>query len=497
MTAYLEREGILRFRDVVAQRLGLYFDDTRLDHLTDVLRQRLGAHGVSDLEPYLRQLRMGGREELRVLAELLTVGETYFFRYRDHFKAFAEIVLPRRLAAASARRQLRVLSAGSASGEEAYTLAILLRENVDLTSWDVKIVGIDVNPRAIEKASRGVYAAWSLRETPPDVRERYFHASGQHFRLDSSVRSMVTFEERNVVLDDPSFWRAEEFDVVFCRNVTMYFTPEIKREVVARISRSLAHGGFLFMGHAETLRGISQDFHLHHTDDTFYYERRDGSPPTLETASPTRLSSAPASLPPEPSVATWATEIERASHRIAELAERSAEHASEPAWDLQPAVEMLRQERFSEAMDLLHALPPASRDDVNTQLLRAVLLTNSGQLTAAELVCEQILTMDDLNAGAHYLMALCREHAGDATAAGEHDRAAIYLDSNFAMPHLHLGLIALRAGDRLRAKGELTQALLLLDREEGSRILLFGGGFSRDALAGMCRAQLRRCGDEP
>jgi chemotaxis protein methyltransferase CheR len=148
-------------------------------------------------------------------------------------------------------------------------------------------------------------------------------------------------------------------------------------------------------------------------------------------------------------------------------------------------------------MDLLQALPSSSRSDPDAQLLRAALLTNSGKLEDAEGVCAQILEADELSAGAHYLMALCREHAGDRAASLEHDQAAIYLDAEFAMPHLHIGLLSRRAGDRDRARAELGRALSLLTREDASRILLFGGGFSREALVALCRAELRASETNP
>jgi chemotaxis protein methyltransferase CheR len=142
-------------------------------------------------------------------------------------------------------------------------------------------------------------------------------------------------------------------------------------------------------------------------------------------------------------------------------------------------------------MDAFHALPASSRSDPDAQLLHAALLTNSGKLDEAQAVCTGILGTDEMSAGAHYLMALCREHAGDRRAALDHDQAAIYLDPEFAMPHLHVGLLARRSHDRDQARAELRRALALLAREDASRILLFGGGFSRDALVALCRSELR------
>jgi chemotaxis protein methyltransferase CheR len=121
-------------------------------------------------------------------------------------------------------------------------------------------------------------------------------------------------------------------------------------------------------------------------------------------------------------------------------------------------------------------------------------LANAGKLAEAEAACGALLKRDEFNAGAHYVMALCREHAGDWRAAGGHDQTAIYLDPSFAMPHLHMGLLARRADDLVAARRELYQATLLLEREDASRILLFGGGFSRAALIELCQRELKACG---
>jgi chemotaxis protein methyltransferase CheR len=283
----------------------------------------------------------------------------------------------------------------------------------------------------------------------------------------------------------------------------MYFTPETARAVVARISRALVPGGYLFLGHAETLRGLSHDFHLRHTHGTFYYQRRDEH---LEAEAP------PVSLEAGWSTAgaiaedagggsdSWIDNIRRASERIQTLAtggtpsgdDAVAPRARPPldAPDLTPVMESLAHERFAEALGLLHALPTDPAGDPDSLLLRAALLTHSGQLDAAERACTELLALDELNAGAHYLLALCRESLGDRAAAIDHDQVAVYLDPAFAMPRLHMGLLARRSGQREVARRELGLALPLLQREDPSRLLLFGGGFNRDALTALCRAEL-------
>jgi chemotaxis protein methyltransferase CheR len=148
--------------------------------------------------------------------------------------------------------------------------------------------------------------------------------------------------------------------------------------------------------------------------------------------------------------------------------------------------EAVRQERFADALKRIDLLPEDAQEEPDVLLLRAVLLTNHGRLSESEEVCRRLLALDEHNAGAHYLLALCSEHDGEANRAIEHGLTAIYLDPGFAMPHLHLGILAKRSGDIVTAQRELEQALILLTNENPSRILLYGGGFSRDAVFTPC-----------
>jgi chemotaxis protein methyltransferase CheR len=518
MTAILSHADVEQFCSLVAQRMGLNFDDSKHDFVEDVLRRRMESVRCPHFSSY-SQFITSSPEELLAVAEQLTVCETYFFRYWEHFRAFAEVVVPNRVRERERYRNLRILSAGCASGEEAYSLAILIRDELpELASWNITIHGIDINQLSLAKAAQAKYSTWSLRDTPAHFRLKYFRNEGRDLVLDATTRSMVTFEKRNLVDEDPLLWQRDAFDVVFCRNVTMYFTMEAARSAIERIARSLTSGGFLFLGHAETLRGISPDFQLRHTHETFYYQRRDpsevrGSEALVQASSANGSLHAriPALIEPSDS---WFDIIRRASERITNLTNgESSQAAGAPkdpgvqppkpaawpvaAWDRALTIELLRKEKFAEAIELLLALPQEAKADPDVQLLLGVLLTNKGNLPEAERVCRSLLKLDDLNTGAHYLMALCRDHAGDRSAAVEHDQTAIYLDSLFAMPHLHLGLLAKRSADVEMARRELGQALTLLTREDASRILLFGGGFTREALSEFCRTELRACGGNP
>jgi len=313
----------------------------------------------------------------------------------------------------------------------------------------------------------------------------------------------------------------------------MYFTAEGARAVARRLARALVPGGYLFLGHAETLRGLSNDFHLCHTHGTFYYQRKerlavesagtDANPASTDRSgffsgpfsapTPARpkvsrpVADALVVPPSGPWAVEWMETIRSSSERIATLAaaaplpldSRTSPENREldgevKRPDLREAVALVAQEQYREALELLRQLPDDAASDPEALLLSAVVLTHRGNLAEAEAACARILQTDELNASAHYLLALCRESAGDRRAALDHDQTAAYLDPTFAMPHLHAGMLARRQEDHETARRELGQALPLLLREEAPRLSLFGGGFTRQALVTLCRAELAAAG---
>lgn len=497
MNSAISRHDLARFRAVIAARIGLQFDDAKLGFLGEVLKRRLNHFGRSG-GVYLDDLEQRpSASEVSNLASELTVCETYFFRNVEQFRALAEVALPERVRAHGTQATLRLLSAGCASGEEAYSIAIVAREAVADPAWDILVHGVDINPVALAKARAARYSPWALRDTPLNQQRKWFQPDGREMRLDEAVRQAVKIGAGNLVRDDPDLWPVAGYDVIFCRNVLMYFAPEQIRLAVERIARSLMPGGFLFLGHAETLRGVSDAFHLRHTHGTFYYQRKKDDEYATRRVAGFEISVESPRAPLAAFDETWIETIRSATERVTALVPVAPTgSASKPksAWDPGPTLDLLHKERFTDALENLRGRLLESEHDPDSLLLEAALLVQTGQLAAAEIACQRLIATDELNAGAHYLLALCREHVGDPGGAGEYDRVAVYLDPAFAMPRLHLGFLARRAGDPETAQRELGHALILLKREDASRIMLFGGGFSRQALMALCESVHKECG---
>ncbi|AGL18469.1 protein-glutamate O-methyltransferase CheR [Actinoplanes sp. N902-109] len=457
-----------RFRAVLSERLGWVFDDNDAAQLGGVLARRAETAKLNR-SVYLSRLARGDWDtEMSALAAELTINETYFFRHGEQFQALTEVVLPERVRARANQRVLRMLSVGCSSGEEAYTLAIVAREVQPDPDWIVAVLGLDASPAMIQRAGTARFSAWSLRETPDAVRQRWFRPVDGLYELAAGIRSAVQFQQYNVATANPALWAPDQYDVVFCRNLLMYLTPDLRAGLIERMTRSLAAGGYLFLGHTDSLGSRPEGLEPVHSHRTFYYRR--GGPvapaPRTEPADVVRP------VPPRP-------------------VEAPAPPAPPPAYDR--AFALLHDERFAEALTALErglgAAPPPRE-----LLLHGVLLAQAGRLADAEAVGRRLLDADGLNADAHHQLGVCLEGGGGTDGAISHYRLAAYLDPEFAMPRLRLGLLARRRGENRMAGAELERALGLLRQEREDRLVLFGGGFGRIALTTLCRAELDACG---
>jgi chemotaxis protein methyltransferase CheR len=264
----LSEEEFRLLRDFIHERFGLYFEDNQQASLRSRLVGRLASLDLMSFEDYYHYLRFGPQraEELERMVSHLTNNETYFYRESPQLQVFAEHVLrsikERKVASGGSGgpRTLRILSAGCSTGEEAHTLAMLVYDSGQFFwNWDVQVVGVDVDHQALEKARRGVYFPHSFRSLSPAQLERHFVRQGAGASVKDTIRRMVTLRHGNLV-EPASFDGLAPLDVIFCRNVLIYFSDAMILKVVRIFHDLLAPGGHLFLGHAESLSRISDLF---------------------------------------------------------------------------------------------------------------------------------------------------------------------------------------------------------------------------------------------
>ena len=223
--------------------------------LTPIARKR-GLQGLDDL---LRQLPTGGEALQREVTEAMTTNESFFFRDIKPFDQFKALVLPQLLKNRAAKKSIRIWSAACSSGQEAYSLAMILREEgAKLAGWKIEIVGTDISHEMLDKAKAGVYSQFEVqRGLPVQLMVKYFKKNNESWQLDESIRNMVQFREFNLLGDLKPLGT---FDVVFCRNVLIYFDQPTKGKVLDNISKIIPEDGILYLGGAETVLGISERF---------------------------------------------------------------------------------------------------------------------------------------------------------------------------------------------------------------------------------------------
>lgn len=267
-------------RAFIYEQCGIFIPDNRQYLMENRLSNRIRALNLSGFGDYYHYLRYDAAREAEVqkLFEVITTNETSFFRNPPQIKVFEEKILPQVLAKqrAAGRRRLRIWSAGCSTGEEPYTLAICVHRVLgnELRLWDVKITANDLSRRVVDVARQGVYSSYALRTTPTDVVREYFAPEERVYRIRSHVAKLVSFDAINL-RDRAQLRRVERSEIVFCRNVLIYFDEDMKRRVISAFYDNLCTGGYLFIGHSESLHNISRAFKPEHHPGAIIYKRLD------------------------------------------------------------------------------------------------------------------------------------------------------------------------------------------------------------------------------
>jgi chemotaxis protein methyltransferase CheR len=511
----LSIEEFRRFRDLIHRHSGIYLEESKLDSLRISLVTRATRLGYSTLNEYYDAM---GRDdhEFNELLNLVTINETSFFRFPAQFDALRDSVVPEIMAGKEpGSRDLRVWSAGCSTGEETYSIAMsLLDTGITASGWKPQVLGTDVSTKALARAKSGVYGKRAMMNVAPDIISRHFERTmSGDYRVNDRVRSLVDFGYQNLIKEPYPLSLMGNWDIIFCRNVTIYFRIESTRRVVRNFFDSLNEGGYLFIGHSETLTSISDDFEAVEVGGVFLYRKK-----------PARLISAGRGVAGAGRTTSGATRVESAASRRrakpdaatperSRSASRSAFARSEPAsvtasagagvseedavLDVGAVLERARKDlkegRPERVVEAASGILEADPNNADAHLLMGYVHADTGDYERALAECHKALAIDPLLPVPRYILGIIYQRQGDFVRAISELKKTVYIDADFALAHLNLANIYKSQRQFDAAAKEYENALKALKKSPEGGWTEFSGGFQADLLARTCERSLIEC----
>jgi chemotaxis protein methyltransferase CheR len=440
----------------ISSHMGLHFPLERWGDLARGLCSAAREFGIEDTETCIQWLMSSplSERQIETLASYLTVGETYFFRDKPGLEAFEQRILPELIESRRMNsRHLKIWSAGCATGEEAYTLAILLNTVIqDPGGWNIDIIGTDINSVFLQTASQGDYGKWSFRGVPDRVKKRYFTAeSGGKLKIDQHIKEMVSFQYLNLAEDSfPAFMNnIHGMDVIFCRNVLLYFNEEQALRVINGLYRSLADGGWLVVAPCDLLHLKSLEIFPVDSENPALF--RKGFP----------------SQPVCPLPATSTTPLKPETRRSPRPETQNPKEPTAGGEHGEALVQYQAGQYDAAADTLMEALSvgsdtePAERK-TKMMILLARVRANQGNFTEALVWCERMIAADQLNPAGYYLRSCILLEEGRTEEAAGAIRQALFLEPDFILGHFVLGNVAVARRDQRKAEQCFRHALHLL-----------------------------------
>jgi chemotaxis protein methyltransferase CheR len=468
-------------RDYLVGKTGLNLRLDKREELLEIANSRI-AESSGSFEKYMSRLRAEGEggTELHHLVSRLTVGETHFFRNRPQVAALRDHILPELIMEKLQKdRQLKIWSAGCSTGEEPYSIAMLLREQIpDLGKWTISLMATDINEKSLATAREGQYRDWSFREVDDYYRQRYFQLREKSWHLEREIVDMVTFRYLNLAdnLYPARATRTDSLDLIVCRNVMIYFSVDLCLEITRRFYRCLREGGYLVVGHVEHSDMVCPEFHRKLIGKTIVYRKEAEGPSWEKGLSPRfRGSGHPAG----------SLLVHEGS------AFRNAKGKPRPKGTEETAI-------FEEAVAHFRAMEGEEALAGFTRVLRinprneralytvALLLANGGDVDEAEGRLDRLLKINPLHLEGIYLLSLIHRVRGEEEKEIVLLKKAVYVDRNFVLGYFQMGGFYLRSGREEEAKRSLLNVLDIL-RDQADNDLVDGvegltvGGLRRSA----------------
>lgn len=480
--------------NLIRDRVGLVLHDHQFDSLRTATADACRRFSVADGSALLERLRglPGDAPEWEYLISRVTIGESYFFRDEGQISFLRDEWLPR-FAAEKRRdgsRTLRIWCAGCSTGQEPYTIAMLLQDGlIDLPRWDVRILATDINADGLRTGVAARYSEWSFRATPPDVRARFFFPDGKDFVLNERTRTLVNFEYLNLVGDSfPSLTNhTAGQDLIVCRNVFIYFDRPTVRAVMEKFAQCLRPGGTVLVGAADPVATDNRGLVYRPGTLTGSFVRAEDEPASARLGTTAR---------PRPRGAQAPRPISSVAAPVPPVGPPAAAEAQSTP-DFKDVIARLHASDWAGALTLIETLQDAGENSDGLRRAKGKVLANMGRLAKAAEECEALAAQGSTDKHTYYLLGLIEVDRGDLPAATTAFRRALFLDRTFVEAHYQLGLIECRTNNREAAAKHFRNALTLAEAAPPDQVLHEAGDMTMHRLVDVLHQSLgteRECG---
>jgi len=473
------------FQDLICRKSGIFLEGSRLDTLWAGIRARMKSRGITDPGQYYNFLLFHPerQQELGELLSYITINETYFFRNKAHFETLRDQVLVK-LIKENKQDVIRVWSAGCSTGEEPYSVAMTILDLVeDRKDLQIEILASDVDKDALAKAKAGVYKERALRITEEEYRKRYFNANNGRFEVDQRLKDMIKFEYFNLMEAPYPRPSVGSWDIIFCRNVVIYFNRESVRHVANNFHSVLADNGYLFMGHSETLDGVSDEFSPVRIGNTFVYIKK------TNADSSSALKNHAARQPKE---AVTLKEHGKISKSASKKRGGRSENVTppEPVEDTEPiykeASDLFMQEQIDAALSKAETYLKLAPEDARGHLLAGKIYADQGAYEQAIDEFKKSIELEPLLTEAHYLLGVIYMRLARVTGAIDEFKKTIYIDKDCVLPYFSLALIYQSNNIKKDALREYNNSMRILEKLPSDEIIQFSGGLTARILMQIC-----------
>lgn len=455
------------FKSLIKEKCGLFFDDSRQATLEEGLRTRISKTGIGSYPKYLDRL-IFDNDEFNNLVNLLTINETYFFREPAHLELLAKRLVPLLRANKKSTEKIRILCAGCSTGEEPYSIVMTLMEEHGTAVRDLfSVVGADIDSDALLKAGSGVFNSYSFRGVPNNLRDKYFEPlKVKQYRIRDFVREQVEFRKLNL-LGDTFPHALHGIDVIFYRNVSIYFEQETQKSIFMKLAGLLNEKGYLILSSTETLSHNIGVLSLVELDNLFIYhknvelaveDRRKTVPVkdkvvrcrNAETGQPGKVKDSvlKKELPSVPAKGVTGSKPGFERRDVSSLFDK--------------ALSLARDKKYSDSLDIINELISEEPSRTKAYMLKAGILINLKRMDEAERACMQGIEAEQWCLEGYLLLGLIAKIQGNDEAALKRFKEALYMQSSCWLAHFHLAEIYRSRDELERASREYMIVIKLL-----------------------------------